>query len=135
MLNIKTQEKIITHWKKLAEKNWEASKSLFRLGHYDMCLFCCHLALEKYLKALVTEKTRNNPPFIHDLNRLAAVAKLPLAEEHKYYLNEITKFNIQARYDDVKLAFYKKATKGFTRRYLGITEKLIVWIKKEFHRK
>lgn len=134
MLDSKAQRKIIDYWIKLAERNWKTAKSLLKLGHYDMCLFCCHLVLEKYLKASVVLNTKDNPPHIHDLNRLAIIAKLEVSDERKKFLNEITKFNIQARYDDIKLAFYKKATKDYTGKYVEITEELIIWLKKEFRK-
>lgn len=41
---------------------------------------------------------------------------------------------IQARYDDIKLAFYKKATKDYTGKYVKITEELMIWLKKEFRK-
>lgn len=113
MLDDNKQKQLIIFWRKSANKNWQTAKSLLKLKHYDMCLFCCHLALEKYLKGFIVAANKIHPPYIHDLNRLAEIAKLNVPEMVKKELEEITKFNVQARYDDIKLAFYKKATKKF----------------------
>ncbi|TAN33544.1 HEPN domain-containing protein [Patescibacteria group bacterium] len=118
-------------WLSSASKNWQTALSLYKLGHYDMCLFCCHLTLEKKLKAIIVYLLKKVPPPIHDLNRLAQIAGLNVSLTQQEQLNEITKFNIQARYDDIKLAFYKKATKLFAKKYLEITQELILWLEKK----
>ncbi|MBM4145016.1 MAG: HEPN domain-containing protein [Nitrospira sp.] len=41
-----------------------------------------------------------------------------LTEEQKDFLDEVTTFNIKARYPDYKGRFYKKATKKFTEHYI-----------------
>lgn len=132
MLSKQTIEKTIVFWKNSGDKNWRTAQSLLRLKHYDMCLFCCHLTLEKYLKALAASNNGAAPPPIHDLNRLAEIAGLKLTPEREESLNEITTFNIQARYDDIKLSFYKKATPEFTAKYFRITHELLIWLKKQF---
>lgn len=45
-------------------------------------------------------------------------------------LNEITTFNIEARYDDYKLSFYKKANKEYAEEWSEICEKIYLSIKK-----
>ena len=122
----------VVFWKNSAEKNWKTALSLLELRHYDMCLFCCHLVLEKYLKAIIVKNSKQPAPYIHDLNRLCEIAKLERTAEQKEWLNEITKFNVQARYADIKLAFYKKATNNFTKKFVEITSNLRLWLKKEF---
>lgn len=42
-----------------------------------------------------------------------------------FQLTEISAFNIQARYDDYKLNFYKKANKRFTLKYITITKEIL----------
>lgn len=73
MNNLKEQ---IDYWKKSAEKNWDAANVLFNSKHYDFCLFTAHLAIEKLLKGLVVIETKETPPFIHNLEKLARIAKL-----------------------------------------------------------
>ncbi|PIQ69852.1 DNA-binding protein, partial [Candidatus Shapirobacteria bacterium CG11_big_fil_rev_8_21_14_0_20_40_12] len=44
---------------------------------------------------------------------MASEAGIELTEEQKQDFKEITSYNIEARYDDIKLSFYKKATKEY----------------------
>ena len=128
-------KKQINYWLKLAEEDWRAAQGLFKLKHYSACLFFCHLALEKILKALVVQRTQQPAPYLHDLERLALLAKISLTKNQRKYLKTITKFNIAARYDNIKLAFHKRCTPSYTRKYFKITKNLYQWLKKEFQKK
>ena len=127
MNNIKKQ---IDFWEKSAKKELDTARDLFDLKRYDACLFFCHLALEKLLKSLVAEKTKETPPYVHDLERLAVLAKLEMDEETTQNLRTITRFNIAGRYGDIKYNLYKAANKKYTERYLEITKKTFLWLKK-----
>lgn len=113
-----------------AEKDVETAQDLFRLRHYDWSLFIWHLAIEKILKALLVIK---NIPilFTHDLARLAKAAHITLTDLQITQLNEITTFNIKARYDDYKLSFYNKTTKEYTEKWIKICEGLYIYFKKD----
>lgn len=128
MSNINDQ---INFWEKSAKKELNTAKDLFELKRYDACLFFCHLALEKMLKSLVAEKTKETPPYVHDLERLAVLVKLEMDEETTQNLRTITRFNIAGRYGDIKYNLYKVANKKYTEEYLEITKKLFLWLKKQ----
>ena len=96
---------------------------------YAWALFLGHLVIEKLLKALVVKHTNGHPPFTHNLASLAR--NLELSLEQKNWLEEITTFNLNARYDDVKMEFYKKCTKQFTVDRIANINSLRKWIKKE----
>ncbi len=66
------------------------------------------------LKAYYVKHISENPPFIHDLLRLAEKVELKISEKKKDTLDIISGFNINTRYTDYKQTFYKKFTKGFT---------------------
>ena len=53
-------------------------------------------------------KREKHPPYIHDLSRLAVLAELSLTPERRKFLDMVTDVNIEARYPDIKLSFYKK---------------------------
>ena len=79
--------------------------------------------LEKLLKAVFTKSEDKTPPFSHNLVYLAEKAGLVLNEEKMELLEEITDFNLEARYPDEKFSFYKKSTKEFTvNKLVGIKE-------------
>lgn len=124
-------EKIVKQWISGANKDLEVAESLLKSGHHPQCLFFCHLSLEKLLKALVIKETKNHPPFIHDLRRLAEIAGIKLNIEQKRILDKISTFNIAGRYADGKFEFYKKYNKKeYAQKYLLITKKFFLWLKK-----
>lgn len=127
-VNIRNQ---FEYWRTLAYRTLGTAEDLFRAKRYDACLFFCHLALEKMLKALVVQRTNQPAPYIHDLEKLASVARLQMTEEQTQYFRHISTFNVAARYDDVKLAFYKQCTKHYSGQYFSITKQLYLWLKKE----
>ncbi len=55
-------------------------------------------------------------PRIHNLATLAGLTGLKFSQEQLDLLDEINTFNIEARYDDYKFKFYKKATEQITRK-------------------
>lgn len=127
MANTKT---LVKYWRKLADEKWKTAEGLMKLKRYSDALFFCHLVLEAELKAVVVIKIGDNAPFIHQLVRLAKLAKLPVSKEQFADLKEITTFNVEGRYSEYKLAIYKKATKPFAEKYFEIVKDLRSWIKK-----
>lgn len=119
-------EKELLHkaWLKSAIEDLKIAQDLFKLKYYSYALFFCHLSLEKILKTIYLRQNKKYPIITHKLAKLAVACKIKLNTEQIDYLNEITTFNIEARYDVVKEKLYKKATKEFTQKYLDITNKL-----------
>lgn len=112
-------QKLIKYWSETAEDNHKTMFSLYRSKRYSACLFFGHLVLEKALKVLVIQQTKDFPPKIHNLLRLAELGTVKLTEEQSDLLAEVNEFNLEARYPEVKYQFYKKCTKTFVDRYYG----------------
>jgi hypothetical protein len=51
-----------------------------------------------------------------------------IPSEYLDWLDEITSFNINARYNDFKKEFYNKCTKSFTNEWIEKIKKLKAWI-------
>ncbi len=68
--------KQIDYWRTGGDEDFAAAESLVEEGHLRHGLFFAHLAVEKILKAHVTRQTREVPPRIHNLVRLAEMAGL-----------------------------------------------------------
>lgn len=92
--------------------------NMFKSKDYSWSLFVGHLVLEKLFKACYAKQFKRHPPMIHNLLRISDLLSFNLTEAEKDKLVEITTFNISGRYDDVKLAFYKKCTKMFTTKWI-----------------
>jgi HEPN domain-containing protein len=85
---------------------------------YNWALFLGHLVIEKLLKAYFVKHIDTQPPFIHNLLRLAEKTDVKLTEQQKNFLVTVTAFYIRARYDDYKLAFYKTCAKEYTETWI-----------------
>lgn len=126
----------IKYWIDSSRKDLEVAQNLFQSKYYPQSLFFCHLALEKLLKAVVIKTTKDYPPHIHDLRKLAEIAKIKLSSERKMIFDKISTFNIAGRYSNEKLQFYKKYNKKENaKKYLKITRQTYLWLKKEFQKK
>lgn len=125
-----TQEDVVQHWFKSAQRNLEIAKDMVKLKHYDWALFLGQLALEKLLKGSIAKKTKKLPPFIHDLPKLAKLAGVNSNREQINDLIEITRFHVQARYEDIKYELYKTATKEYTERWFKKIEDFFLCFKK-----
>ncbi|KKQ25975.1 MAG: hypothetical protein US40_C0004G0010 [Candidatus Roizmanbacteria bacterium GW2011_GWC2_37_13] len=118
-----SNEKLVKNWLFNANKDAKTAKDLFKSKHYDWCLFVWHLAIEKALKAKIL--SLNKPIiYVHDLKRLTKETDIIFDQEQTASLNEITSFNIEARYDDYKLNFYKKANKDYAKKWVTICESI-----------
>lgn len=127
-----TQQEAVKRWQESAQRNLTIAEDMVRLGHYDWALFLGQLALEKLLKGLVEQRTDEAPPYIHDLVKLASIANLPLDESKKRELVEITRFHIQARYEDIKYQLSKEATKPYSTTWFAKIKALFIWIQKHY---
>jgi HEPN domain-containing protein len=117
-------QKIVNYWKTMAERDHETMLGLFKIKRYPESLFFGHIVLEKILKALVVKETKKQAPYTHNLIELQEISGIRLSENAIDLLNEISDFNIRARYPGYKLEFIKKSSKDYTENYLKRITKL-----------
>ena len=125
------QEELITYWIESSDRDFSTMNHLFEKADYHWSLFIGHLVIEKLLKAYFVKYIDTQPPLTHNLLRLAEKSNLELTEQQKDFLVTVTTFNIRARYDDYKLAFYKTCTKDFTTQWLTEITGFRAWIKNQ----
>jgi HEPN domain-containing protein len=124
-------DKIVRYWVETSDDDGKTMTNLFNSKDYHWALFIGHLVLEKLLKASVVKKTCNNPPFTHDLTKLAKLTGIAFSEVQLDWLDTITTFNLNARYDSYKKSFYLKCTFDFTKEWLDNIITLQKWIKEQ----
>lgn len=124
-----TQSQAVKYWFKSAEQNIKVAEDNFKLKHYDWCLFLWQLALEKTIKAIISSQGKT-PPIVHNLSYLCHYSKIKVDKETELKLKEISSFNLEARYDDYKFNFYKKANKEFSIKWVNICKEIHQWLKK-----
>ena len=122
-------EKAVNHWIDKSDQDFYTMVNLYNSKDYHWALFIGHLVIERLLKAKVVEITGDHAPFTHDLRRLSKLSNIELDDEYKRFLDTITTFNLNARYDDYKQDFYKKCTPEFTDKWISNIKTLRKWIK------
>jgi len=128
------RKEIVKYWRNSSEVDFQAMETLFKNGHYIWALFVGHLVLEKLLKAYHVKKVDIAFPQIHNLLKIAEKTNLELDDNQKMLLDEVTTFNIQARYPDFKNRFYRKATKDFTKEYMLKIKEFREWLLKKINK-
>jgi HEPN domain-containing protein len=123
-------EKIVLHWIDTSDADYESMLTLFKAKRYNWALFIGHITIEKLLKALYVKKKARHAPFTHNLYRLAELSEISLSNEYSDWLDEITSFNLNARYDDYQREFYHLATLEYAKKWITRIEILREWIKK-----
>ena len=114
------------YWVESSDENCEVAKLLLEHGHLGYCLFTAHLALEKMLKAHVCKATGEMPPRIHNLVRLAEIAKVELSKEQLGFLTRLGVFQIEGRYPDTaRAALDAQSAKD----RLSAAQEMLEWLK------
>ena len=125
ILNI---NEISQYWVTTSSEDYKVMLHLLEKKDYAYALFFGHLLIEKLLKAVYCAINQKHAPYKHNLVSLAQEAHLEISENQQLDLEAITRFNIEARYPDLKLSFYNLCTKEFTEEYVKKIEDLRKWL-------
>ncbi len=123
------REAKVAHWVHSSDRDFVAMQHLYESGDYAWSLFVGHLVIEKLIKAYFVKHVSEEPPYGHNLVRLAERASLDVTQETREFLAQVTTFNLRTRYDDYKQEFYFTATKTFTSKWLEDIGEFRTWIK------
>jgi Uncharacterized conserved protein related to C-terminal domain of eukaryotic chaperone, SACSIN len=124
-------ENTLNHWISTSDKDFNTMIHLYDSKDFHWSLFIGHIVIERLLKACVVKKTRTHAPFTHDLTKLAHLTGFEFSEEYLDWLDTISTFNLNARYDSYKEAFYKKCTQEFASEWIEKIKILQSWIKEK----
>jgi len=122
-------DKILRHWIETSDNDFNTMLALYDSKSFVWALFLGHISVEKLLKALYVKKFKEHAPFTHNLYRLCELIGIKVTDEYSDWLDEITSFNLNARYDDYKKEFYKLCTPDYTKRWIDKIKILRKWIK------
>ena len=81
-------------------------------GDYNWAMFLGHLVIEKLLKTVYVKTHNGHAIHGHDLLRLTASLELELDPIKEEWLDQITTFNLNARYDNYKQDFLSSVQKN-----------------------
>ena len=94
----------IKRWLSIVDEDLSVADDLYKTGHWLYVGFMCHQVIEKTLKAYRCVCRDDDPPYLHDHDRIAKGCGLytKMSEEQKDFLQGIRDLNIEARYQDAK---------------------------------
>ena len=98
-------------------------------GRYLYVVFCCHLALEKLLKAHVTEATQTVPTKTHDLIYLVKNSGLTVPQPHLDFIGKINNANIPTWYPEDLQCAVRDYPESVARDYLLKAREATQWLK------
>ena len=124
------KESVIKFWLTSSADDFDTAEKLFISKKYHHALYFCQLAVEKLLKGSIVSRLDKPVKHTHDLILLSQQLNIDISTDHLEQLRNITKFNLEARYDTFKREFYKKATREYTKEWLNITRGILLWLKK-----
>ena len=121
---------LMKYWIESSNEDYNVMNVLHNSRKNSYCLFFGQMVIEKLLKALYAKNNKGAPyaPKTHDLLYLAEKMNLEVTEKQANDLVEITKFNLNTRYDDYKREFYNKCTDEYTEEKINQIEEVKVWL-------
>lgn len=124
-------DKITRYWIEHSNYDFETAKAMLRERRYLYVTFMCQQSVEKLIKAIITLKVKIVPPWIHDLSKLAAIAKIDkdLSKEQEEFLAEVTPFCIITRYAGYKKKLSELTNAKMAKSVLKGTEEFLKWLK------
>ena len=115
-------------WVEQARYDLETAEAMQKAGRWLYVLFCCQQSVEKMLKAIISRKTKQLPPRIHNLMRLAELAGLTLSEERITLLRKLTAYYLQSRYPEEIADLRRSATPEMAKKIFEQTGEMVQWL-------
>jgi HEPN domain-containing protein len=123
--------KATANWLAQVDYDVATAEQMLQAGRYIYVIFMSHMALEKALKALVTEETQKLPPRTHNLIDLAQRARVVLSQEQQDFLGKITTTSVVVRYPDDLAALVSQYPEAIARDYFERAKELITWVRQD----
>ena len=125
------REEKIQYWLGIADNDYQVAGDLMKTQRWLYVAFMCHQTLEKTIKAYYTKQMPDDPPYIHNLIRLAEVSGLYelMSEEQRMFLDMMTPMNIEARYPDFKSRMSASLNESVCKEFMEQTLQMQLWIK------
>ncbi len=119
------------NWLAQVDYDLTSAEHMLNSGRHVYVIFLCHLALEKALKALVTEETGKLPPRTHNLIDLARRAKLTPSEKHRDFIGRLNDVSVVTRYPENLSEVVSQYPESVAREYLDKTKEIVAWLRKD----
>jgi HEPN domain-containing protein len=123
--------KATENWLAQVDYDLAAAEHMLNSGRYIYVIFMCHLALEKAMKAVVSEETQKLPPRTHDLLSLLQRAHLTPSQEYLHFLSDINDASVVTRYPDDLSKLVSQYPEPVAREYWEKAKEVIAWIRQD----
>ena len=128
-------KKDIQYWIDISKYDLDTAQSLLEAKRYLYVLFMCQQSLEKMFKAIVTLKTKEFPPRIHNLVRLAELTGFDNKDIDMEFLDKLSFYYIETRYPEEHIKLHKQVSKKLAGEYYRITKRIYKWLEKHINLK
>jgi len=115
-------------WFRQAQYDLGTAESLIAAERYPPAIFFCHLALEKGLNALYTEKYNETPEKTHSLIYLVELIELELPQPYLEALFVINRIGVTGRYPHNIEKVLEQYTKAKTTKIISETTEILTWL-------
>jgi len=124
-------DKITLYWIEHSQYDMETAEAMLKAGRYLYVTFMCQQAIEKLLKAIITTISDETPPRIHDLPRLAKLARVAnlMSADHLEFCAKLSPFCIQSRYAEEREKLMSFCSRELAEEYLKQTRRLYRWLR------
>lgn len=119
------------YWTNLAADDLDSAEIMLEKKKFLQSGFYCHQTIEKILKAYYWYNREQDPPYTHNLMKLAEAGGLVelLTEERKRLMDILMPLNIEARYPDNKIALLKTLTQSRSTEIYRQTKEMFLWMR------
>lgn len=122
--------KTTQNWIDGSDYDYKTAESLLKAKRFVYVIFMCHLAIEKLLKAIYSEKLGKIPPRTHSLIRLLDLCEILLSKTTFDFIEEISDKSVPTRYPEDLTVINRQLTIKSTKRILNKTKGVLEWLKK-----
>lgn len=109
----------------------QTAKDMLDKERYVYVVFLCHLAIEKMLKALVTETTGQVAPKTHNLIYLTKLARIEFPQHLFDFITKVNNASVVTRYPEDFKELVKSYTKEAAQVYLGSSKEVLDWLSQD----
>jgi HEPN domain-containing protein len=122
----------IQYWLEIALDDLDSAKIMLKKKKYLQSGFYCHQTIEKAMKGYFCLYKNDDPPYTHNLLKLAEEAGLndTLSDDWKKHIDLLMPLNIEARYPDEKREILKRLDADKAKEIYKKTKELARWIQK-----
>ncbi|MDD4527740.1 MAG: HEPN domain-containing protein [Candidatus Margulisbacteria bacterium] len=125
-----SNEQKINYWLDLSNYDLDTAKAMLETGRYLYVGFMCHQSVEKILKAYFIKNNNGNPPYTHNLLKLATESGCYnlFNENQKDLIDQLDPLNIEARYPSYKEQLLKQLNKEICSKMFMESKEFLKWI-------